>query len=412
VFAQSTNGLNIRGGGGGLSFALIGNDYDSLAQAADKLRIAMDEDPVFDGVRVNYNTTQAQMSIKIDRQRAADLGIPVSTISQVVQTLLDGRTLGSFNIGDDSISIQLRVPQGMIQDTNALDNVQLRTSGGGDDSKMVPLSTLVSFQEGAVAPNLPRQDLRRAIPISAGLGEGVDLRKAMTELEQLAKDLPAGMSIAYTGDAKELNTTSSNVARTFLFALVVVLLVLAAQFESFVSAFILIATVPFGLAAAVFAMLLSGGSINIYSEIGLVMLIGLMSKNGILIVEFANQLRDAGQSIREAIHNAALIRLRPVVMTMTSTVLSGLPLLLRSGAGAEARHALGWIIVGGLGFATIATLFLTPVVFELLARFSRPRITEARRLARELAAAEAAPGTFVPTAEETGALPAYPAPAE
>jgi HAE1 family hydrophobic/amphiphilic exporter-1 len=249
--------------------------------------------------------------------------------------------------------------------------------------------------------------------MNAGLGDGVDLRRAMDRVQELAVEtLPAGMSLIFTGDAKELNTTTSNVGRTFLFAVVVVLLVLAAQFESFISAFILMATVPFGLAAAVFAMLLTHGSINIYSEIGLVMLVGLMAKNGILIVEFANQLRDEGQSVKEAIRNAALIRLRPVVMTMVSTVLGGLPLLLRAGAGSEARHALGWIIVGGLGFATIATLFLTPVVFELLAGFAKPRITEERRLERELAAAAAAPGTFEPTPAEVGEMPGYRVPAE
>jgi HAE1 family hydrophobic/amphiphilic exporter-1 len=146
--------------------------------------------------------------------------------------------------------------------------------------------------------------------------------------------------------------------------------------------------VPFGLAAAVFAILLSGGSINIYSEIGLVMLVGLMSKNGILIVEFANQLRDAGEPLKEAIRGACMIRLRPVVMTMLATVLGGLPLVLRSGAGSETRHALGWIIVGGLGFATIFTLFLTPVVFNLLAGFSKPRVAGAQRLGEELRASK------------------------
>ena len=200
--------------------------------------------------------------------------------------------------------------------------------------------------------------------------------------------------------------------RPSCFALIVVLLVLAAQFESFISAIILMATVPFGLAAAIFAILLSGGSLNIYSQIGLVMLVGLMAKNGILIVEFANQLRDQGQSVRDAIRNATMIRLRPVVMTMLSTVLGGLPLLLTSGAGAEARQALGWIIVGGLGFATLATLFLTPVVFSLLAGFSKPRITEQQRLERELEAAARAPRGLEPTAEELGEAPAYPVAAE
>ncbi|MEX0851868.1 MAG: efflux RND transporter permease subunit [Bauldia sp.] len=404
VFARSGSSLGIRGGGQGLTFAVIGSDYDTLAAAADLLVRAMDQNPAFDRVQLNYDTTQPQMSIRIDRQRATDIGVPIASISVAVQTLLDGRDVGTFYIGDDPIDIRLRVPEGMIQDTGALDGIQLRTAAG----KMVPLSSLVTFEESAVAPSLPRQDQRRAIPVSAGLGEGVDLKQAMTTVRGLAAEhLPPGISLAFTGEAKELNNTTGGMAQTFVFALIVVLLVLAGQFESFTSALILIATVPFGLAAAVFAILITGGSLNIYSQIGLVMLVGLMSKNGILIVEFANQLRDAGQSVKEAIRNAALIRLRPVVMTMISTVLGGLPLLMTSGAGSEARRALGWIIVGGLGFATLATLFLTPVVFHLVAGFSKPRITEEKRLASELVAAEAAPGTFAPTAEETGQVPAY-----
>ena len=168
------------------------------------------------------------------------------------------------------------------------------------------------------------------------------------------------------GEAATLNETSSGVAITFAFALLVVLLVLAAQFESFISAFIIMFTVPFGLAAAVFAIALTGGSLNIYSQIGLVMLVGIMAKNGILIVEFANQLREQGYRVHDAIREACRIRLRPVVMTMIATVVGGVPLVLMGGAGAEARQALGWIVVGGLGFATIITLFVTPVAFLLL----------------------------------------------
>ena len=162
------------------------------------------------------------------------------------------------------------------------------------------------------------------------------------------------------------------------------LLVLAAQFESFISAIIIMFTVPFGLAAAVFAIALTGGSLNIYSQIGLVMLVGIMAKNGILIVEFANQLRERGYAVHDAIREACRIRLRPVVMTMVATVAGGMPLVIMGGAGAEARQALGWIVVGGLGFATIITLFVTPVAFLLLARFSKPRSAEAERLAPEL----------------------------
>ena len=385
VFARRPNSLGIRGGGRGLQFAVVGDDYEALADAAGQMSRALEDNPSFSRVRVSYDTTQPQMSIRIDRDRAAEIGLPLASIAAAVQTLLDGRDLGNFFIGDNPIRIRVRVPSGMIQDANALDGIQLRADSG----QMIPLSSIVTFEEIAVAPNLPRQDQLRAVPVTAGLADGVDLHQAMAIARDLAANIgPSGTSLAFTGEAKELETAGRGAGRTFIFALLVVVLVLAAQFESFASAIILIATVPFGVAAAVFAILLTGGSLNIYSQIGLVLLVGLMSKNGILIVEFANQLRDAGQTVREAIRNAAMIRLRPVVMTMISTVFGGVPLLLLAGAGSEARRALGWIIVGGLGFATLATLFLTPVVFSLLAPLSRPRAAESRRLADELQAAE------------------------
>ena len=410
IFARSSNSLGIRGGGQGLQFAITGTDYDSLSATASKLQAAMEKEPLFGTVQVNYNTTQAQVSVDIDRQRASAAGVAVGDISNAVQFLLGGKNLGNFYIGNDAIEILATVPDGMIQDPNTLDNMQMRTSTG----KMIPLSSLVTFKETAVAPSLPRQDQRRAIPMGASLAPGVDLRQAMNALQSIAATaLPPNVGFVYTGEAKELNSATNGVIQTFVFALLIVLLVLAGQFESFSSAFILIATVPFGLAAAVFAMLLTHGSINIYSEIGLVMLVGLMSKNGILIVEFANQLRDAGQSVHDAIRNSALIRLRPVVMTMIATVLGGLPLVLRSGAGSEARHALGWVIVGGLGIATLATLFLTPVVFSLLARFAKPRVAEEQRLERELKEAhDRTGGDLMPTADEIGETRHLPAAAE
>lgn len=399
VSAFTSNSLGIRGGGQGIQFSITGTDYDALGDAADKLIGEIQKDPVFATVRLNSDTTQPQLSVRIDRARAADVGVSVNNISAAISTLVAGSNLGNYYIGDQAIEILAQAPDGAIMDPTGLENVEMRSDSG----KMIPLSSLVTFEESAVAPSLNRESQRRSMPMSAALAPGVDLRQAMTHLEAiLRQNLPAGMSFVYTGEAKELNNASSGVIQTFAFALLVVVLVLAAQFESFVSALILMATVPFGLASAMYAMVLTGGSLNIYSEIGLVMLVGLMSKNGILMVEFANQLRDQGQPVMQAIHNAALIRLRPIVMTMIATVLGGLPLLLTAGAGAESRRALGWIIVGGLGFATIATLFLTPVVFSLLAPFSRPRIAEEERLSREMAAAEAAPGSFVPTPEETG----------
>ena len=193
------------------------------------------------------------------------------------------------------------------------------------------------------------------------------------------------------GEAATLTENSNGLFLTFGFAIAVVFLVLSAQFESFIAALIVMATVPLGLACAIFALLLTGGSINVYSQIGLVLLVGIMAKNGIFIVEFANQLRDKGADVHSAIMGAATIRLRPVMMTMASTVLGGVPLILSQGAGAEARTVLGFVIVGGLGFATLFTLYLTPVAYLLLAGFSTPRSTEEARLMRELAEADAQP---------------------
>ncbi len=195
--------------------------------------------------------------------------------------------------------------------------------------------------------------------ITTNLRDDFALGNAFAAAQEIAAPLlPPGSHIIPLAEASTLSETSSGMAIVFGFAIVIILLVLAAQFESFISALIVMATVPLGLGCAVFAMILTGTSLNVYSQIGLVLLVGIMAKNGILIVEFADQLRDKGLNVREAIEEAANIRLRPVCMTMICAVLGGVPLVLASGAGAEARVALGWVIVGGLGLATIATLFM------------------------------------------------------
>jgi len=212
------------------------------------------------------------------------------------------------------------------------------------------------------------------------------LRSGLNELTRLAEPLLGpDMRLIPLSEAATLNETSSGLLLTFGFAVIIVFLVLAAQFESFVSSLIIMFTVPFGIASAIFALYLSGTSLNIYSQIGLVLLVGIMAKNGILIVEFANQLRDQGLSVSDAALQAATRRLRPVTMTLFSTVLGGIPLVLASGAGAEARTALGWVIVGGLGMATVFTLFLTPVAYRLLAGLSAPKGASDRLLLQELA---------------------------
>ena len=381
ISARTPNSLGIRGGGQGLRFAVTGTDYDQLSDTAQKLTSAMEDLPVFGRVSLDYDTTQPELSVTIDREAASDLGVSVDTLGTTLQTLLDGREMGKYYVNGDAVSVRASAPDGTIDDPSDLENIFVRSAGG----RMLPLSSFVTVTERAVAPQLQRVDLKRAVPITAELAPGVDLRQAMTALSALAKkQLPASMGITFTGEAATLNETSHGVAITFAFALVVVLLVLAGQFESFISAIIIMFTVPFGLAAAIFAIMLTGGSLNLYSQIGLVMLVGIMAKNGILIVEFANQLRERGFRVEDAIRESCRVRLRPVVMTMVATVVGGIPLVVMGGAGAEARQALGWIVVGGLGFATVITLFVTPVAFLLLARFAKPRSAEAERLHQEL----------------------------
>ncbi len=385
AFAIQPNSLGIRGAGRGLTFAVTGSDYGQLAGVAERLVARMQQDPSFGEVRLEYETTQPQLFVEIDRTRASDLGIDITGLGDALRAVLDGRSIGSVFVDDRSFDVQLLSTSDPVDDPGDLENVFVQTG----DGQMVPLSSFVRLEERAVAPELTREDQSRAVEISASLAAGTALGDALAEVEAIAPDILAEENrIVPLAEAAALDQTAGGLLVIFGFAILVVFLVLAAQFESFVSAIVVMATVPLGLACAAFAMQATGQSLNVYSQIGLVMLIGIMAKNGILIVEFANQLRDEGRPVRDAIVGAATIRLRPVMMTMISTVLGGVPLILSAGAGAEAREALGWVIVGGLGLATLSTLFLTPVAYLLLAGLSGTRAAEQARLERELAEAQ------------------------
>ncbi|KHJ55868.1 multidrug transporter AcrB [Aureimonas altamirensis] len=380
------NSLGIRGGGRGLQFALTGISYDVLSDTAERLRDAMAEDGRWGRVQLAYDTTQPQLSVAIDRERASDLGIDIDGLATAVQALLDGREIGTTFVDDRSVPIRLVSSAVPVNDPADLGNVHLRTG----DGRFVPLSTIATVTEEAIAPNLSRESQSRAVGLSADLTPGYAIGDGWQDVVEFARPLlPAGVQIVPLAEAATLQQTSSGLALVFAFAIVVVFLVLAAQFESFVSALIILVTVPFGLACAVYALLLFGESLNLYSQIGLVLLVGIMAKNGILVVEFANQLREQGRSVREAVEEAALIRLRPVMMTMIATIVGGVPLIVSSGAGAEARMSLGYVIVGGLGLSTLATLFLTPIAYLALARFSRPAGETEAALERDLDEGEA-----------------------
>ncbi|SUZ30651.1 Multidrug resistance protein MdtC [Roseibaca ekhonensis] len=381
AFAIQPNSLGIRGGGRGLTFAITGDNYDQLANVSDRLVRRMQENPAFGNVRLNYETTQPQLFVQIDRERASDLGINISGLGEALRAVLDGRTVGSVFIDDEDYDIQMVSTSDPVNDPGDLQNIFVQT----DDGSTVPMSSFVTLEERAVAPELEREGQNRSVEISAGLTPQLALGDALAQVKSLAEEeLAEENRIVPLAEAATLDQTASGLLLTFGFAIAVVFLVLSAQFESFVSAVVVMVTVPMGLACAIFALLFFGLSLNVYSQIGLVMLIGIMAKNGILIVEFANQLRDEGADVRDAILDASTIRLRPVMMTMTSTVLGGVPLILSAGAGAEAREALGFVIVGGLGLATLFTLYLTPVAYLLMARLSKPRAESERQLRAEL----------------------------
>ncbi|WP_113906356.1 efflux RND transporter permease subunit [Aliidiomarina celeris] len=384
--AFGSNSLNLRGQGGGLELALTGPTYEIIYDAALAFTAEVREKlPELGFPRISYQPTQPQLRVNIDRQRAEELGVPLSDISTTLRVAINGDDIADLNVGDQSIPIMLRANRSRVQDPIDLENLYV----GARDGSLVPLSSIATITEEGVAAELERQSQRRAIEIDMELPDSMSIEEAVTALRDIAQaNLPSGIGLVFMGEAQAYEETAREVLLTYVLAFLIVFLVLAAQFESVNSAIVVMITVPFGIAAALFALFLTGNSINIYSQIGLVMLIGLLAKNSILLVEFADQLRDKGNSVREAVEQAATIRLRPIVMTLVSTLLGALPLILSTGAGAEARNAIGWVVFGGLGIAMVFTLYLTPVLYLGLARFVKPRADESKRLEKEMKEAE------------------------
>ena len=384
--AFGSNSLNLRGFGGGFEMALTGDNYLDIYQAAlDFSKQIEDTLPELGRVKVSYEPTQPQLRVSIDRRRAEELGVAFDDVSRTLRAAINGDDIVDLNVGDQAVPIILQASNRNSLDPASILNLYVSSTKGG----LVPLSSVAFVTEEGVAAELERHAQRRAIELEMELPAEVTIEQAVTSIRALANNtLPAGIGVVFLGEALTFQETNQQVLLTYLLALLIVLLVLAAQFESFNSAFVVMLTVPFGIAAAIYALYFTGTSINIYSQIGLVMLIGLLAKNSILLVEFANQLRDAGMDVKEAIIEAGKVRLRPIMMTLVSTILGGLPLILSTGAGAEARNAIGWVVFGGLGLAVVFTLFLTPVLYFAFARFTKPKADEENRLNLELEAAK------------------------
>ncbi|ALE02822.1 efflux RND transporter permease subunit [Bartonella ancashensis] len=381
AFAAQGNSLGVSGSGQGLRFAILGDNREKLQSIAGEIVSALQDDSRFIRPQLTLDATQPQFFVEINRKRASDLGIDITNLGDTLQAMLDGKKIGSVYVDDHSYDVILTSREKPVTTPSDLDNILLKTR----DGRYIPLSAVAHLHENAIVPQLKREQRMSAVTLSTNIASGITLGAAYQAVEKIALPfLSGGNYIIPLGEAAMLDETSSNLTIVFGIAFLIILLILAAQFESFISGIIIMATVPLGLGCAVIAMLVSGVSLNIYSQIGLVLLIGIMAKNGILIVEFADQLRDQGKTLRKAIEEASNVRLRPVCMTMICAVLGGIPLILAKGAGAEARIALGWVIVGGLGLATIFTLYVTPVVYLLLGHFIVSKAEETAHLEREL----------------------------
>ena len=367
VFTFMRSGISRHGGGQPVQFVLGGTDYQELARWRDVILERAAENPRLTRVDSDLKETQPQLMVRIDQDRAAAMGVSVRTISETLQTMMGGRAVGSYVVDGEEYDVVLQAKEEQRATATDLTNIYVR--GTGRNPTLIPLSNLITTEDMAGTGSLNRYNRLRAITITATPAPGYALGDALEFLEDIVRsELPSTARIDYKGESLEYKETAGATYFTFGIALLVVFLVLAAQFESFVHPLVIMVTVPLALAGGLLGLYLTGKTMNIYSQIGVIMLIGIAAKNGVLIVEFINQLRDRGVEFTKAIVDGARIRFRPVVMTTVATLMGSIPLMLASGPGSESRSTLGIIIFWGVSMAAAFTLFVVPVFYKLLAR--------------------------------------------
>jgi multidrug efflux pump len=368
VFAATPGGLG--GSGKPVQVVLQGPEYGEIAAVADRVMAIAEKNPGLSNLEMNYEERKPQLRIGIDRNKAADLGVTLSDVGRALETMLGARVVTTFLMGGDEYNVLLQARDEQRASVNDLDNIYVRST---KSRELVPLASLVIVQEAGGASELRRFNRVRSVTVSANLVGGYALGDALAFLEDTIHAQSKGkpVQIDYDGESREHRRASGGLALTFAFALLIVYLVLAAQFESFVHPLVILAAVPMALTGAIFGLWLFNSTVNIFSQIGAVMLIGIASKNGILIVEFTNQLRDRGRDFVDATIEAATARLRPVLMTTLATAAGALPLMVASGAGAESRQSIGATVFFGSVFAVALTLFVVPALYVKIARNTR-----------------------------------------
>ena len=353
--------------------------WEELGETVSKLMAKMAENPQLTNPDSDLKLDKPQLKISLNRDKVAAVGSDVATVGHTLETLLGGRNVTRFKKGSEQYDVIVQVEDAARRTPGDLSNIFVK----GGDGQMVQLSNLVDVEETIAAKELNHFNKLRAATISAGLAPGYSMGEALSWMETALKEVAPNATYDLSGQSREFRESASDFALIFGLALVFIFLVLAAQFESWVDPFVILLAVPLAAFGAFLALKLSGGSWNIYSQIGLVTLVGLIAKHGILIVEFSNQLRQQGRAIHDAVVEAAALRLRPILMTTGAMVLGSLPLAIASGAGAEARNQIGWVIVGGMSIGTMFTLFVVPVMYLLIGRDHQKAAVARARLEAE-----------------------------
>lgn len=351
-----------------VEYVLGGSDYAELNKWANQLKEQGEADGVLSGADLNYSEKTPELVVTIDKDRAAELGISVTDISDTLEVMLGGVNETTFIERGEEYDVYVRGDEDSFNNASDLSQIYLRAANGD----LITLDSVTKIEEVGSASRLAHNDKKKSITLSANLAGDYTLGQALDYLDDLAIDtLPPDISIAYSGESKDFKENQSSVAIVFGLALLVAYLVLAAQFESFINPLVVMFTVPMGVFGGFVGLVLMQQGFNIYSQIGMIMLIGMVTKNGILIVEFANQLRDQGKEFNLAIEDAAVRRLRPILMTAFTTIAGSLPLVFSTGAGYESRVAVGTVVLFGMSFATLVTLFVIPQMYSLISKHTK-----------------------------------------
>ena len=363
IFAVSPPSIGGGGSDNPIKFNLQTSlEYSDLDKVSQIFLDRMKANPIFQNEERDFKASTPTLDIIVNREKAYRYGVDINTIGKTIQYLIAGRQVGDFRLGNDIYDVMIRYDIKDRNDPNDLKKIYIKS----DTGNLLPIETLAEIIETITVKEYQHFNNAKAITITSDMAPGINLGDAATAIEDIAKDVinKDNTQLKFRGQIDQMNESSGQTVITFLFALVFIYLVLSAQFESFADSLLILMAVPFSMTGGVLALLMFGDTINMYSNIGLITLIGLVTKNSIMIVEFTNQLRENGMSISEAVLQSAKLRLRPILMTSIATICGALPLVTASGAGAASRNSIGLVIVGGMLLGTLFTIFVIPVLYQ------------------------------------------------